>query len=242
MEARGAKHLMSGRWVLDTTISKCCLVENRRQQLAKEGISSLRRHPEVATQVGFIIADYALLEFLMFHLYAALSDQDPGVSFERFYSMRSINKRSELVVGELTEILDDAHTRALKKLWKRFRAAATRRTEIAHCTFLSKDGGVSRLRLHGTKPAFEDLDTSVFDRTREQYRVLAKDISVLLSLLFPHPDILTERLHEIAAAIGINLTVAPQIQLDGPTPDAIEEIRASRMRIGLSYAPPNADR
>lgn len=128
------------------------------------------------------MADYAVLETMAYLVYAIVSDDPPAKSFVDFYALRSIRRREMLTLGAALA-LDDALQNAIKRAWKRFGAAASRRTEIAHCAFLSDGQTVTRLRLHGTEPKFEPVSETVFERTFNQYRILGQDLGMLASVL-----------------------------------------------------------
>jgi predicted secreted Zn-dependent protease len=53
---------------------------------------------------------------------------------------------------------------ALERLWKRFSAAANRRTEVAHCTYLADNKSAMRLLLTGKRIAFIPLGSFAADQ------------------------------------------------------------------------------
>jgi hypothetical protein len=157
--------------------------------------STLHDHPNVAQRVGLVVADYALLEMMMFMLYAVVSGLHGMEAFKRFYRLRSIHLREEITY-KAAEGLEEAYQEAICRAWKRFKAAANRRTEIAHCSFMSDGKTVTRLRMFGTEPRFEPMNKQVFDRTFTQYRTLGKDLIVLVSEIAPDPDAVQKLLAE----------------------------------------------
>jgi hypothetical protein len=105
--------------------------------MATKPFTSLTKHPELAQAIGIVIAEYSLLEFHMFLIYAlARHPASPVECFAPYYSLRSMDKRNELVT-EATHHLPPSHKKALGRLWRRFRSAARRRTEIAHASYMS---------------------------------------------------------------------------------------------------------
>lgn len=59
--------------------------------------TTLALHPEMARQVGLVVAEYAVLERLLFSIYALVSSDDPPTCFRRFYKLRTLSLRRELV-------------------------------------------------------------------------------------------------------------------------------------------------
>src|SRR5262249_55556333 len=124
-----------------------------------EPSSALRKHPEIAKQIGVLMEHFAGLEDRMFIVYAALatrpviSANDVEQRFSEFYKLRSVNLRSGLVLSAAKSVLDDLRYKALVRLWRRFKAAANRRTDVAHCVFMFMNSqGLSRLSTSGPKP------------------------------------------------------------------------------------------
>jgi hypothetical protein len=153
--------------------------------------SSLHDHPDIAAKVGLVVADYALLEYFTFVIFALISGESPDASFVAFYGLRHTHLREELTYKHAAK-LDADLEQAIKRVWKRFKAAAHRRTEIAHCSFLSDGKTVARFRLYGTEPRIEPTDESVFKRTFTQYRTLGKDLGMLATQLAPYPGAIVE--------------------------------------------------
>lgn len=158
--------------------------------------STLHDHLDVAAKVGLVVADYALLETLTFVIYALVAKTDPDRSFRDFYALRSIRKRETLISDAMGELDPDLRA-AFKRAWKRFRAAANRRTEIAHCSFLSDGKTVTRLRLFGTEPRFEPMSADLFERTFKQYQTLGKDLGMLASEIAPYPGAIPELVEQL---------------------------------------------
>lgn len=198
-----------------------------------EPISALGNYPELATRVGIVIADYALLEYQMFILYAALSPKNPAESFSKFYQYISANNKTGLILREAKNVLSETSYKALDRLCDRFKKAANRRTEIAHCVFVSGDNSaLMRLRLVRNEPRFEELNHQLIDRTINQYRSLSIDVSAFLTTVVKTPAELLHILHALPRAPHQETLVVPvplglQMQLTS------SEIEASLSRQGL---------
>lgn len=206
--------------------------------MAIEPQTSLRRHPAIAQQVGLVIADYALLEMRMCLIYAAICPRQGGDAIDAFYDLRSIRRREELVLTELESIITPDRFGALKRLWKRFKAAANRRTEIAHCAFLDRHGSPMRLRLAGTTPSLEKLDTEIFDRTFTQYRKLGQDLQNFLIFSGQlHPAIL-EKFQSSVLAPLLRLSEVSMTSAQGQKPPEVSEREESLKRLGLEHLIP----
>lgn len=144
--------------------------------------SVLHEHPDIAQAVGLVVADYALLEALMFLIYALTTDEDGETAFQSFYTLRSAHLREGLMYEKAAH-LDEPVQNALRRLWRRFKAAANRRTEIAHVSFLTDGKTVTRLRLFGTEVRFEPITRDIFTRTLNQYQTLGKDLLAFTGVL-----------------------------------------------------------
>jgi hypothetical protein len=91
--------------------------------------SSLHQHPDIASLVGLVLADYAMLESFMYVIHAAITG-DPDEAFVRFYTLRSSHLR-EVLMYNAAQDLHPLLQRALRRLWRRFNAAARRRGACA---------------------------------------------------------------------------------------------------------------
>lgn len=145
-------------------------------------MTSLSQHPDIAQMVGYVVADYAILENLMLSLYAAFSKMDPAESMAAFYGMRSVQKKEELV-SQAAGALPVNYQAALARLWKRFKSAANRRTEIAHCAYFDQGEGLKRMRMIKGKPHYDSLSAKIFEHTFKQFRTLATDILTLSAVV-----------------------------------------------------------
>jgi hypothetical protein len=124
--------------------------------------TTLTLHPEMAQQVGLVMAEYAILERLLFTIYALIASRDPRTRFRRFYKLRSLNLRRELVEQAVRKSnLHARLRRALKRLLNRFERAADRRTEIAHCAYLSDRTTLVRLRTIRGEPEYEVITPAI---------------------------------------------------------------------------------
>src|SRR5262245_61986054 len=163
----------------------------------------------MARQVGLVVAEYAVLERLLFSIYALISSDDPPTCFRRFYKLRTLSLRRELVeLSAKDRNLDALLQRALKRLLKRFEGAADRRTEIAHCAYLADGATLVRLRTIRGEPRYEVITPAIFTRTFSQYHVLSTDMLTFSALVAGS----VERVQEMTRAIPR----APELQ---PGPD-----------------------
>jgi hypothetical protein len=195
--------------------------------------SSLQYPPDLLEKIGRVIAEYTGLEVRMYIVYALISAHSGEECFQKFYELRSLNRRKELVVMEAETILDPLRLAALKRLWRRFFSAADRRTEVAHCTFLVGKNDVLRLRLIGTKPHFEPLTGDIFERTIRQYRTLGKDLLVFATTVAGSED----RLHRILQSLPLSQRLSTPVELLETPPDQrsleTDELKASLSRLKL---------
>jgi len=195
--------------------------------------TALALHPEMAQQVGLVMAEYAILERLLFTIYALISQHDPRVCFRRFYKLRALNDRRKLV--EAAARKSNLHARlqrALKRLLNRFEGAADRRTEIAHCTYLSDATTLVRLRTIKGEPKYEVISATIFARTFSQYHNLSTDMLTFCGLIAS-----IERVREINQAIPRAPELRPGPDIHGMSRDeVVEETKASITRLGLTVS------
>ncbi len=198
--------------------------------------SSLHRHPEIATKIGLVVADYATLEMLMYLAYALASNKDPEECFTSFYGWRAINHRAQSVLSELKPRLDPMRYGAFDKAWKLMKGAARRRTEIAHCTFITKAERPMRLRLAKGKPVFEPIDLPLLERTLTQFHTLGQDLAILCVFCAGSQDRLGKILQKLPHA---RLSGNPLGDLASPpdlTPPPGFPLEESASRLGLDFA------
>jgi hypothetical protein len=82
--------------------------------------SALRKHPEIAQQIGYLMEHFAGLEYFMFLLYVTIStllqdevdSDDINGCFTEFYQLRSVNLKSGLVLTAAKPLLDESRYRA----------------------------------------------------------------------------------------------------------------------------------
>ncbi len=188
---------------------------------------------ELANWIGRVIAGYSAIEFQMYQIYAVLADDHPKASFTKFYKLRLINQKENLVCRSGLG-LPDEYKSALRRLWGRLRAAADRRSQVAHCSILKSNGKHLRLILMGERAELAELNKQLFVRTVRQYRTLQTDAHIFLVYLgFLDPKNYARRLSEIPVPQG-NKNTAPAAD-PGPLPQRVEDERiASVKRLGLS--------
>lgn len=194
--------------------------------------TALSGHPEIAQHVGIIIAEYAILEFQMYLLYACLVPVRAGVSFDTFFRLRSINLRCEIIENACEPLPDDLH-RVISRVLRRLKGAATRRTEIAHCMYLARGDGILRMRWKPTGVVYEPLDQKVFARTITQFRTLSEDIVVLLSHVSGGPTQMQYIWQEIPFPPNQPVALAPGLAPDQGGQRSIDHILACKARLGL---------
>jgi hypothetical protein len=171
--------------------------------------TALDKHPEVARKVGLIVAEYALLERLMWTIYALLPNIEPKESVVTFFQLVSIRRRKALVLDAAEQVLSEPYYKALKHLWKRFHAAAKRRTEVAHCQYMADDETVVRLQLTDKQVQFVPLDERVFERTFTQYHILGRDLQSFQALIVVNLDRLNSVMSALPRSPLLKTPIAP---------------------------------
>ena len=206
-------------------------------------VGALEHHPEIAEEIGHLMGHYAALEYHMFIAFTviatshfpSLTHQHVDECFAAFYERRSVNLKSELALEIAEPRMDKWRYRAWQKLWRRFKSAASRRTEVAHCVFMgSNSSGLMRLKVSGREPTFEPLDLQFFERTNRQYRTLGRDIETFLVFLVMTRDRLESLLRVLPLPLSIPFPEMPEV-LPGPQDQrAKDELIASVYRLGLA--------
>jgi hypothetical protein len=154
--------------------------------------------------------------------------------FSEFYKLRSVNLRSRLVLTAAEPKLDHLRYKALTRLWRRFKGAASRRTDVAHCVFMSKSSEtLMRLSSAASKPRFEPLNQSYFDKTTLQFRILSRDILMFATFVVGTE----ERLLQLLRALPLPPNIPFPQECEGPqaplAPHENGEQKASISRLGL---------
>jgi hypothetical protein len=206
-------------------------------------IKALEHYPEIAEEIGHLMGHYAALEYHMFITFAAIATShfdDPNSDhieecFAAFYELRSVNLKSELALKIAEGRLDEWRLLAWKRLWRRFKGAASRRTDVAHCVFMgNKTSGLMRLKASGKEPTFEPLDMKFFERTNHQFHTLGRDISTFLPFVVGTQDRIESLLRALPLPINIPF---PQKDEAPPAPLSSREKserRDSVYRLGLA--------
>jgi hypothetical protein len=200
--------------------------------------TTLALHPEMAQQVGLVVAEYALLERVLFSIYALISLDDPPTCFRRFYKLRTLSLRRELIEDAAKKRnLNALLQRALKRLLRRFEGAADRRTEIAHCAYLADGTTLVRLRTIRGEPRYEVITPAIFMRTFSQYHALSTDMLTFSALVAGS----VEYVNEVTRAIprAPELQPGPDIQITTTQQD-VDDTLASLARLGLNPAEADA--
>lgn len=191
--------------------------------------TTLQNHPEMAQNVGLVIAEYATLELLLFYIYALLTKDNVRELYYEFFSTYSLNKRCELInCAAKKSSLPQHLVSPLNSLIRRFKSAAKRRTEIAHVMYL-ENVGMTRIRLVRHRCLSESIDRSLFDRTFKQFYNLGTDLVVFLGIVQISPGEITQ----IASQLPFP---ARNIQYSEPKPFLTEiEIKDSLIRLKLAH-------
>lgn len=197
-------------------------------------LTSLKGHPEIAQDVGLIVADYAVLDSLMYAVFALLSPEEPEQSIVAFYELRSAHLREELVT-KAAVTLDEDYAKALRRLWRRFKKAANRRTEIAHCLFMDQGEGPMRMRVTGGSVSFEPLDAALIDRTFTQFHTLATDILTFLALASGSQANAQSTISRLPLSPLYQKLAVSMGSPNPPTPDEVSQTASSVSRLGLSH-------
>lgn len=193
----------------------------------------LREEPDVAREIGLLIGDYSTLEWLLFQPYAMLSRLRPEEVFAAYFSQRSINRKAGLLEAEMWRLSPPLQT-ALKRLIRRMKGAAARRTELAHAHVLPGPAGPMRLHLFGEAVRIEPLDKDFINRTIHQFHTLGIDLLAFSAILGAlAPDILIPRLKKVYAPIDAHILRRPGPQ--GSEGQLAEDMRdESYKRLGLT--------
>jgi hypothetical protein len=200
--------------------------------------AALRRHPRLARELGYLIADYAGVELLAFQIFAMLSSLSPTAAYSLWFSRRSINNKTQLLERESWRLSPQLAV-ALKRTIRRLKGAASRRTEIAHAHMMEGAGGLMRLHLFGDKAAVAPFDEDFIKRTIDQLHSLATDVLTLSTYIGAlAPDTLRPKLEAIYAPINEQLqhSLVPQRRQSrfGATAQA-----ASEARLGIDPKQPH---
>lgn len=157
--------------------------------------TSLKNYPDIAMNVGLVVAEYALLEGLMATIYAIISKENPRTAFSDFYDLRSAHLKEELATRAAID-LDAPFQKAYDRLWKRFKKAANRRTEIAHCLFYDHGEGPMRTRTVAGSMHYDRLTDQTFEHTFSQFHTLGTLLLVFAAVVGFHlgrdPRIVTQ--------------------------------------------------
>ena len=202
--------------------------------------TSLVKHPEIAQQVGLIVAEYALLERLLFSVYALLTNDPPLSSFRKFYRIRSFHQRRLLIIATAKNAnLSAAVYSSLMRLLRRFGNAADRRAEIAHCAFLADHKTVVRLVVRAGNPKYEKTSRDIFARTFTQYHNLVIDLMTFQAFVAGSLDRALRIMRSIPRAPDLRIPQEHTNSQSPPTQSEEAEIRASLSRLGLIGVPHN---
>lgn len=197
-------------------------------------ISLIRNRDDIAVKIGHIIADYAHLEFLLSIVYALVSQGDPVVSFDEFYGQRAANNKCGLILRVAKPIATPEAFALLKRICRRFKNAAARRTEVAHCMFMSPSGQLSRLRVFGSPPDFAPANDELFNRASEQFQKLSIDLRTVIVVLSPSAKRLRQVLHALPRPPGMPLDWDAGTRSRLNTAEEVAQRAASSARLGIS--------
>jgi hypothetical protein len=196
--------------------------------------TALKNYPDLAQQIGLIVAEYALLEQLMLVVYASLSGKTPLESFAAYFELRKSHLRKELVLNAAQQTIQPDHYKALFRLWRRFAKAADRRTEIAHVAYIEQSGKMLRLQSVGTVVKFIPLTPDYFERTFSQYHNLGTDLLTFAALIAGS----TENCQKVVRSLPLSPGFDTRQWVDDPHPpdqSLLDQTAASLSRLGLAH-------
>jgi hypothetical protein len=204
-------------------------------------LSTLRRHPDIARQIGEIMGDYASLEYQLFMVYAAIvtgqikcvSVPDISACFASFYKQRAINNKTGLILTEARPKMNDIYYRALVRLCRRIKGAASRRTDVAHCIFMIGDGDISCLRAARPEPACEPLKQAYCFRTTAQFHTLGQDLRAYLAVLLGVEERWNYLLRALPLPPGASLPLSVVVPRGRPSQREKDEVNTSLSRLGM---------
>ena len=179
-----------------------------------------------------IVAEYALLEAFMLMVYAVISKLEPEVSAAKFYNLRSAHLKEELVIS-CSDGLTLDQKKAMKKLWRRFKSAANRRTEIAHCLFFDHGHGPMRMRVKNENVIFEPLTDALVERTFNQFHILGTDLLTFAVIVGGPTDHAAKILKRLPLSPRYKNYAGWKDSQDPPSQDETNELLASLERLGL---------
>jgi hypothetical protein len=166
---------------------------------------ALRERPDLAREIGLLVADYAALELILFNIFLILSHRPAAETFSLFFSQRSINRKTQLLEKEMPRMSPPLQA-ALKRLIRRMKGAAARRTEIAHVHIMTGGRGPMRLQLFGNQAKAVPLDDTFINRTLHQFHTLGIDLVRFASIVGAiAPSDALAKMNELYAPIDIQL-------------------------------------
>jgi len=199
--------------------------------------SPIHNRDDIATRIGHVIADYAHLEFQLAIIYALVSQRDPADSFNEFYAQRAANNKCGLILKTAKLIATEDAYALLQRICRRFKNAAARRTEVAHCVFMSPNGQLSRLRVFKKPPDFAAVNDDLFNRVSNQFRNLSMDLKTATIALCPSPIRLRQVLRALPQPPGLAPDWDAQVRLKARTPEEKARRDASFDRLQLPREP-----
>lgn len=199
--------------------------------------SPIHNRDDIATKIGHVIADYAHLEFQLAIIYALVSQRDPAVSFNEFYAQRAANNKCGLILKRARPIATEDAYALLQRICRRFKNAAARRTEVAHCVFMSPNGQLSRLRVFKNPPDFAPANDELFNRVSSQFRNLSTDLKTATVALCPSPTKLRQVLRALPQPPGLAPDWDAQVRPQTRSEEEKARRDASIDRLKLSRAP-----
>lgn len=197
-------------------------------------ISFIRNRDDIAVKIGHVIADYAHLEFLLSIIYALVSQSDPITSFNEFYGQRAANNKCGLILKVAKPIATTEAFAMLQRICRRFKNAAAKRTEVAHCMFMAPSGQLSRLRVFGSPPDFAPVNDDLFNRASEQFQKLSIDFRTAIVVLSPSAKRLSQVLHALPRPPGMPLDWDAGARSRLNTPEEVAQRAASLVRLGIA--------
>jgi hypothetical protein len=186
------------------------------------------------------VAEYAVLERLLFSVYALLANDSPSSSFRKFYRIRSFHQRKLLITATAKNAkLNAAVHSSLMRLLRRFGNAADRRAEIAHCAFLADSKTVVRLVVRSGNPKCEKTSRDIFARAFTQYHNLSIDLITFQAFVAGSIDRALRTMRSIPRAPDLQIPQEPMNFRNPATQSEAAEVKASLSRLGLIGIPPH---
>lgn len=153
---------------------------------------------DIANNIGRIMVAYSALEYGLYSIFACLNKATPKESYIEFFEQRKINNKKALFDRAAKSAgIPAPFVTAFSKVWKRMRGAATLRTEFAHAHYSASGEKLYRLTLTGQGTKWSEVRPRLFVETLSRYRILDRDILILLGLTASLDPKYVEKLNQL---------------------------------------------